>query len=298
MRSRRQLTTIVSFPSQEGLIRRDMLALVRQAFTGVYEVDREIGKGGNARIFLARDSSGQPVALKILHPELLVSVAADRFLREIQIASKLDNPHIAKILDSGEREWLVYYVMSFVEGATLRERLDTMRCLPIAETLKIACDLLDALDHAHGHGIIHRDVKPANIVLSAGGAVLLDFGIARAVVASGSDQLTRSGIAVGTSTYMSPEQIAALADIDPRSDLYSVGCVLFECLAGQPPFMHRNEAVVLQLHLTQPPPDVRTLRSDTPAELAAGIAKAMAKSPGDRWRSALEMRDVLAACPV
>lgn len=275
-----------------------MLALVRQAFTGVYEVDREIGKGGNARIFLARDSSGQPVALKILHPELLVSVAADRFLREIQIASKLDNPHIAKILDSGEREWLVYYVMSFVEGATLRERLDTMRCLPIAETLTIACDLLDALDHAHGHGIIHRDVKPANIVLSAGGAVLLDFGIARAVVASGSDQLTRSGIAVGTSTYMSPEQIAALADIDPRSDLYSVGCVLFECLAGQPPFMHRNEAVVLQLHLTQPPPDVRTLRSDTPAELAAGIAKAMAKSPGDRWRSAWEMRDALVACPV
>lgn len=292
------MATIDSFLHRGGLIRRDMLALVRQAFTGVYEVDREIGKGGNARIFLARDSSGQSVALKILHPELLVSVAADRFLREIQIASKLDNPHIAKILDSGEREWLVYYVMSFVEGATLRERLDTMRCLPIAETLKITCDLLDALHHAHGHGIIHRDVKPANIVLSGAGAVLLDFGIARAVVASGSDQLTRSGIAVGTSTYMSPEQITALADIDHRSDLYSVGCVLFECLAGQPPFMHRNEAVVLQLHLTQPAPDVRTLRSDTPAELAASIAKAMAKSPGDRWRSALEMRDVLAACPV
>jgi eukaryotic-like serine/threonine-protein kinase len=275
-----------------------MLALVRQAFIGRYEVDREIGKGGNARIFLARDPDGRTVALKILHPELLVSVAADRFLREIQIASRLDNPHIAKILDSGERDWLVYYVMSFVEGATLRERLDTLRCLPLAETLRIACDLLEALGHAHGHGIIHRDVKPANIVLSAEGAVLLDFGIARAVIASGTDQLTRSGIAVGTSTYMSPEQITALADIDHRSDLYSVGCVLFECLAGQPPFMHRNEAVVLQLHLTQPPPDVRTLRSDTPAELAAGIAKALAKSPGDRWRSALEMRDVLASVPV
>jgi serine/threonine-protein kinase len=275
-----------------------MLALVRQAFTGRYEVDREIGKGGNARIFLARDPSGQMVALKILHPELLVSVAADRFLREIQIASRLDNPHIAKILDSGEREWLVYYVMSFVEGATLRERLDTIRCLPIAETLRLACDLLEALGHAHDHGVIHRDVKPANIVLSAQGAVLLDFGIARAVIASGTDQLTRSGIAVGTSTYMSPEQITALADIDHRSDLYSVGCVLFECIAGQPPFMHRNEAVVLQLHLTQPAPDVRTLRSDTPTELATGIAKAMAKSPGDRWRSATEMRDFLAACPV
>jgi len=275
-----------------------MLALVRQAFTGRYEVDREIGRGGNARIFLARDPSGQAVALKILHPELLVSVAADRFLREIQIASRLDNPHIAKILDSGEREWLVYYVMSFVEGATLRERLDTTRCLPVPETLRIACDVLEALDHAHGHGIIHRDVKPANIVLAAEGAVLLDFGIARAVVASGTDQLTRSGIAVGTSTYMSPEQITALADIDHRSDLYSIGCVLFECLAGQPPFAHRNEAVVLQLHLTQPPPDVRTLRSDTPAELAGGILKAMAKNRDGRWRSAAEMRDVLVACPV
>jgi serine/threonine-protein kinase len=275
-----------------------MLALVRQAFTDRYEVDREIGKGGNARIFLARDPSGRQVALKILHPELLVSVAADRFLREIQIASQLDNPHIAKILDSGEREWLVYYVMSFVEGATLRERLDTLRCLPIAETLRLACDVLEALAHAHAHGIIHRDVKPANIVLSTEGAVLLDFGIARAVVASGTDQLTRSGIAVGTSTYMSPEQITALADIDHRSDLYSLGCVLFECLAGQPPFTHRNEAVVLQLHLTQPPPDVRTLRSDTPTELATSLAKALAKSPGERWRSAVEMRDVLAACPV
>jgi eukaryotic-like serine/threonine-protein kinase len=271
-----------------------MLALVRQAFTGRYEVDREIGKGGNARIFLARGEDGQPVALKILHPELLVSVAADRFLREIKIASQLDNPHIAKILDSGEREWLVYYVMSYVEGATLRERLDTMRLLPIAETLRLAGDILEALDHAHGHGVIHRDVKPANIVLSAEGAVLLDFGIARAVVASGSDQLTRSGIAVGTSTYMSPEQITALADIDHRSDLYSVGCVLFECLAGQPPYAHRNEAVVLQFHLNQQVPDVRTLRSDTPAELATVITKALAKSRDQRWNSAAEMREALA----
>jgi len=271
-----------------------MLALVRQAFTGRYEVEREIGKGGNARIFLARGQDGQPVALKILHPELLVSVAADRFLREIKIASQLDNPHIAKILDSGEREWLVYYVMSYVEGATLRERLDTMRLLPIAETLRIAGDVLEALEHAHGHGVIHRDVKPANIVLAAEGAVLLDFGIARAVVASGSDQLTRSGIAVGTSTYMSPEQITALSDIDHRSDLYSVGCVLFECLAGQPPYVHRNEAVVLQFHLNQQVPDVRTLRSDTPAELATVITKALAKSRDQRWNSAAEMREALA----
>ena len=274
-----------------------MLALVRQAFTGRYEVEREIGRGGNARIFLATDSNGQSVALKILHPELLVSVAADRFLREIKLASRLNHPHIARLLDSGEQEWLVYYVMSYAEGPTLRERLDGGQ-FSIPETLRLAADLLDALDHAHSYGIIHRDVKPANVVMSSEGAILLDFGIARAVIASGTDQLTRSGIAVGTSTYMSPEQITALADIDHRSDLYSMGCMLFECLAGQPPFHHRNEAVVLQLHLTQTAPDVRTLRSDTPAELATGISKALAKAPKDRWRSAAEMRDAFAAVAV
>jgi eukaryotic-like serine/threonine-protein kinase len=275
-----------------------MLALVRQAFTGRYEVERESGRGGNARIFLARDSGGTPVALKILHPELLVSVAADRFLREIKLASRLNHPHIARLLDSGEQEWLVYYVMSYAEGPTLREHLDGSPQMAIPETLRLATDLLDALDHAHSQGIIHRDVKPANVVLSSEGAILLDFGIARAVVASGADQLTRSGIAVGTSTYMSPEQITALADIDHRSDVYSMGCMLFECLAGQPPFHHRNEAVVLQLHLTQTAPDVRTLRRETPAELAAGIAKALAKAPKDRWRSAAEMRDAFAAVAV
>jgi eukaryotic-like serine/threonine-protein kinase len=274
-----------------------MLALVRQAFTGRYEVEREIGRGGNARIFLARDPNGQAVALKILHPELLVSVAADRFLREIKLCSRLNHPHIARLLDSGEQEWLVYYVMSYAEGPTLRERLDGGQ-FSIPETLRLAADLLDALDHAHSQGIIHRDVKPANVVMSSEGAILLDFGIARAVIASGTDQLTRSGIAVGTSTYMSPEQITALIDIDHRSDLYSMGCMLFECLAGQPPFHHRNEAVVLQLHLTQTAPDVRTLRSDTPPDLAAGIAKALAKAPKDRWRSAAEMRDAFAAVAV
>ena len=275
-----------------------MLALVRQAFTGLYDVEREIGKGGNARIFLARNQSGTPVALKILHPELLVSVAADRFLREIRLASRLDNPHIARLLDSGERDWLVYYVMSYHEGATLREYLDTARTLPVPETLRIANDLLEALAHAHGQGIIHRDVKPANVVVSAEGAVLLDFGIARAVVASGTDQLTRSGIAVGTSTYMSPEQITAAPNIDHRCDLYSLGCMLFECLAGQPPFYHRNEAVVLQLHLTQDPPDIRSFRSDTPTDLADLISRAIAKDPAGRWPSASSMREALAAVTV
>jgi serine/threonine-protein kinase len=270
-----------------------MLGLVQRAFSGVYQVEREIGKGGNARIYLARDTRGEAVALKILHPELLVSVAADRFLREIKLAKQLDHPHIAHLLDSGEREWLVYYVMTYVEGPTLREHLARVSRLGIPETLRLAGDLLDALDHAHARGIVHRDVKPDNVVLAPRGAVLLDFGIARAVAASGSDRLTRSGIAVGTSTYMSPEQITALKEIDLRSDLYALGVVLYECLAGQPPFVHRNEAVVLQMHLTHPPPDVRTIRPETPADLATGIQRALAKTTEERWQSAAAMRDAL-----
>jgi serine/threonine-protein kinase len=277
---------------------RDMLALVRTAFQGRYEVDREIGKGGNARIYLAREPGGQAVALKVLHPELLVSVAADRFLREIKLASQLDHPHIAKLLDSGERDWIVYFVMTYVEGPTLREHLARVRQMSVAETVRLADDLLDALDHAHQRGIVHRDVKPDNVVLSTEGAVLLDFGIARAVAASGSDRLTRSGIAVGTSTYMSPEQITAVQELDRRSDLYSLACVLFECLAGQPPFIHRNEAVVLQLHLTQPAPDLRSLRPDVPPEVAAGIARALAKTPDERWQSAAAMREAITGARV
>jgi serine/threonine protein kinase len=276
-----------------SIIRRDTVALVRQAFLGRYDVEREIGRGGNARIFLATDQTGRRVALKVLHPELLISVAADRFLREIRLASQLNHPHIAQIIDSGEHDWLVYYVMSYVEGPTLREWLDHHSQLPVQETVRIATDLLGALDHAHSHGIIHRDVKPANVVLSTEGAVLLDFGIARAVVAAGNDQLTRSGIAVGTSSYMSPEQISAARDIDHRSDIYSLGCLLFECLTGRPPFVHRNEAIVLQLHLSQPAEDVRSFRGDAPAELATGIARALAKKPEDRWTAASIMREAL-----
>jgi eukaryotic-like serine/threonine-protein kinase len=275
-----------------------MLPLVQRAFEGKYQVEREVGKGGNARIYLATDHQGQRVALKVLHPELLVSVAGDRFLREIRLSSQLEHPRIARLLDSGERDWIVYYVMTYVEGPTLREQLGRVSRLPFAEAIRLADDLLDAIDHAHRHGIVHRDVKPESIVLSAEGAVLLDFGIARAVAASGSDRLTRSGIAVGTSTYMSPEQITALKEIDHRSDIYSLGCVLFESLAGVPPFVHRNEAVVLQQHLTQPAPDLRTLRPDAPRELAEGIARALEKSPDARWQSAAAMREALAGARV
>jgi serine/threonine protein kinase len=279
--------------------RPQILGLVRHAFGDHYQVDREIGRGGAARVFLATDRAGQKLALKILHPEFLESVAADRFLREIRLASKLNHPHIAHILDAGERDWLVYLVMAFIDGPSLREVLGGHRRLSVADTLRMACDLLDALDHAHQLGIVHRDVKPENVAISPGlGAVLLDFGIARAIVTSATDEITRTGITVGSSAYMSPEQINGDQDIDGRSDLYSLGCVLFECLAGRPPFVWRKETVVLQLHLTELPPDVRTFRPDVPPDLADAIARALAKLPGERWQSAAEMRDTLASCPI
>jgi eukaryotic-like serine/threonine-protein kinase len=274
--------------------RSRLLGLVRLAFADQYQVDREIGRGGDSRTFLAVDGEGQKLALKILHPEVFESVAADRFLREIRMTSQLNHPHIARLLDSGERDWLVYLVTAFIDGPSLREVLGRSPQLSIADTLRIGCELLDALDHAHQLGIVHRDVKPENVLISIDrGAVLLDFGIARAIITSGTDAITRTGITVGSSAYMSPEQINAEKDIDGRSDLYSLGCVLFECLAGRPPFVWRKEVVVLQLHLTEPAPDVRTFRPDVPANLAEAINKALAKLRGERWQSADEMASFL-----
>ena len=275
-------------------IRPQLLGLVRHTFADQYQVDREVGRGGDARVFLAVDRGGQRVALKILHPEFLESVAAERFLREIRLVSRLNHPRIARLLDSGERDWFVYLAMAFIDGPTLREALGRGRRLSVSDTLRVARDLLDALDHAHQFGIVHRDVKPENVVISPDrGAVLLDFGIARAIVTSISREITRAGLTVGSSSYMSPEQINGDQKIDGRSDLYSLGCVIFECLAGQPPFVWRKEAVVLQLHLTEPAPDVRSMRPDVPSDLASAIGKALAKLPGDRWQSAAEMREVL-----
>jgi serine/threonine-protein kinase len=266
---------------------------VRKALEGTYDVDREIGRGGAARVFYATDPSGKPVALKVLHPELLVSVAADRFLREIALVRQLDHPHIGRLLDSGDRDWLVYYVMPYIEGPTLKQLLARDSQLDPSTTRQLARDLLGALGHAHKAGIVHRDVKPDNIVLGPDGAVLVDFGIARAVQLSGSDRVTRSGIAVGTSAYMSPEQIGAVDDIDHRTDLYAMGCLLFECLASRPPYVHKNENVVLQMHRLDPIPNLKAFREDAPEDLVQMITRALAKNREERWRSAGEMAGVM-----
>jgi serine/threonine-protein kinase len=189
---------------------------------------------------------------------------------------------------------VVYYTMPYVEGPTLREALNRVRQLPIADATEVASQLLDALHHAHERGILHRDVKPENIIISHGRVMLVDFGIARAILASAQENLTRSGMALGTCTYMSPEQVRGERTIDQRSDIYSVGSLLFECLTGRTPFQHKAETLVLQKVLTEPAPPVRSLRPDTPAALAAAIDRALRKEPADRWQTALEMKQAVA----
>ena len=271
-------------------MRRDLLPMIQEALRDRYTVEREMARGGAGRVFFARNLEGTAVALKVLHPELVVTATADRFLREIKTLSRLEHPHVAKLLDYGERDWLVYLAMAYIEGPTLKEHIAQVRRVSVSDAVRIARDLLDALAYAHEHNIVHRDVKPDNIVLSSNGAMLLDFGIARVIEGSGDEKLTRSGFTVGTSSYMSPEQVIAVRDLDHRSDLYSLGCVLFEALAGRPPFVHRSEAVVLQLQQTADAPLLAELRPELPPELAGAVQRALAKDREQRWSSALEMR--------
>lgn len=274
-------------------IKSNILQFLREAVGDRFVVDREIARGGAARVFRAVDADGRPVALKVLHPQLAVTVSGARFLREIRFLERLDHPHIAKLLHSGETDLLIYYVMTYIDGPTLREHIKTDGRLSVSDTRTIARDLLDALRYAHGEGIVHRDVKPENIVLSRSGPVLVDFGIARAAAEAATDRLTRSGIAVGTSSYMSPEQVEGNIDIDHRTDLYSLGCVLFECLTGRPPFTAHREEDIRKMHVELEAPDVRTLRKDTPEEMAHLITKALATARDDRWPSARAMREMV-----
>src|SRR5690349_8391016 len=272
---------------------RDLIDRVKKAVGDRYTAITPVGRGGNAAIFGAYDRAGTKVAIKVLHPELAASVAADRFLREIVYASQLDHPHIARVIDSGETDYLLWYVMPYVPGDTLRQLLRRDRWLPVARAAQVGCDILDALAHAHEHGVAHRDIKPDNIVLSPGGAVLVDLGISRAIASSGEDRVTRSGFVVGTEQYMSPEQAAGAPDVDGRTDLYSLGVVLFECMAGRPPFSSGSAAAVLDMHQHRPAPDIRSVRRDVPKGLAAVIARALVKQRDERWQHAADMRDAL-----
>ena len=272
---------------------KDLLTRVKAALGNRYTVVATVGRGGNAMVYGAYDRGGAKVAIKVLHPELAVSVAADRFLREIRFAGQLDHPHIAPVLDSGEDDYLLWYAMPFFHGETLRDAVRRERMLPISVTARIGTEVLEALGHAHAHGVAHRDIKPDNILLSPERTVLVDLGIARAIAQSGDDRVTRSGFVVGTEEYMSPEQAEGSEDIDGRTDLYSLGVVLFEAMAGRPPFSSTSAAAVMDMLQHQPPPDLRELRRDVPVELNAVIARALAKLRTERWQTAQDMRAAL-----
>ena len=259
------------------------------ALSDRYAIGREIGQGGMAFVYQARDiANDREVALKVLRPEMTAAVGAARFLREIAIEQRLSHPGILPLYDWGWAGGSLYYTMPYVEGETLRDRLHRLHQLPLADALAIARDVASALDYAHSEHVVHRDIKPANILLSDGPARIADFGIARAMTVAGGDQLTGSGVGLGTPEYMSPEQSSEARLVDGSTDIYALGCVFYEMLAGEPPFTGHNVQVVMERHAKAPPPLLRIIRPSLPQRIDAVIARALAKAPRDRFTSAAE----------
>jgi serine/threonine-protein kinase len=253
-----------------------------------YESPQLIGKGGAAYVALANDRErGHPVAVKILRPEVATVVGETRFRREIEILSHLDHPSVLPLLDFGSvNEGILYFTMPFVDGVTLQTKLKAEGSLPVREAISIASDVAGALDYAHGRGIIHRDIKPANILLSDGRVIVADFGIARAMAVDPSEQITVSGVSIGTPEYMSPEQVEAMRELDARCDVYALGCVTYEMLAGEPPFTGPTELAIFSRHVNEPPRSIRTLRPEVPVGVDAAIIKALQKSRAARFYTA------------
>jgi serine/threonine protein kinase len=266
------------------------------ALAGRYRIERELGRGGMATVYLARDlKHDRPVALKVLRPEIAAILGADRFLREIAITARLDHPHILTLIDSGEAGGFLFYVVPYVRGESLRAKLAREKQLPLDEALRITQHLAAALDYAHRQGVIHRDVKPENILLHEGEAMVSDFGIALAVIQGSGDRLTETGVSVGTPEYMSPEQAAGDRQLDARSDVYSLGAVLYEMLAGEPPHTGPTVRAVIAKILTEPPTRLQVVRGGVPAAVDTAVAQALAKVPADRFASAAKFADALSA---
>jgi serine/threonine-protein kinase len=281
----RSAPAATDFSSPSG----DILERLKGALARHYVIDGEIGSGGMATVFAAQDvRHARRVAIKVLRPELSVILGGERFLNEIRVTAHLQHPHILQLLDSGDADGLLYYIMPLVEGESLRGRLERERQLPVADALRIAREVADALDYAHRHGVIHRDIKPENILLHDGRAMVADFGIALAVRNAGGARLTETGLSLGTPSYMSPEQATGEREVDARTDLYSLGCVLYEMLCGEPPHTAPTVQLLMKRVVTEKPQPVRDVRETVPEYIAVATETALAKLPADRFASAAE----------
>lgn len=264
-----------------------------------YRVDRELGRGGMATVYLAHDTRhDRKVALKVLHPDLAAALGGQRFLAEIRTTANLQHPHIVPLHDSGEVDGKLYYVMPFVEGESLRQRLDREQLLPVEDAIGIASEVADALDYAHSHGVVHRDIKPENILLHGGHAMVADFGIALAVQQAGTARMTQTGLSLGTPQYMSPEQAMGEGKIGSRSDVYALGAITYEMLVGEPPFTGASLQAIVAKLLTEEPRPLIPQRKSVPPQVEAAVLKALAKIPADRFGSAAEFAAALRGAPI
>jgi len=269
---------------------------VRQALAGRYAIERELGQGGMATVYLAEDvRHHRKVALKLLHPELSAVLGPDRFLKEIELTASLQHPHILPLFDSGSADGQLFYVMPFVDGETLRSRLDRERQLPVADAVRLATEVADALSYAHGRGVVHRDIKPENILLQGGHALVADFGIALAVQQAGGQRMTQTGLSLGTPQYMSPEQAMGEKVVDARTDVYALGAVTYEMLTGEPPFSGPTVQSIVAKVLTERPMTPTAVRDTIPAGVEHAVLTALAKLPADRFATALEFAAALTA---
>ena len=271
---------------------------VVDALRGRYEIERELGHGGMATVYLALDvRDAHPVAIKVMHPRVANAINAQRFLREITIAGSMAHPLIVPLRDSGAASEVLYYVMPYVEGETLAQRLDRVRRLTLEEAVAIAHDLAEALGHAHRQGVLHRDIKPENVLLKEGRALVADFGLARAIGSADYQKLTDTGVLVGTVYYMSPEQIRDDRDLDQRTDVYGLGCILYEMVTGEPPYSGRGLTEVAARILQAPVPSARQLVPGLSPRLDAAIGRALAKRAADRFGSMAEFAAALPPRP-
>ena len=268
------------------------LETLKAALLDRYDVERPIGHGGMATVYLANDKRhDRRVAIKVMSPELAATIGAERFNREVKIAAKLTHPNVLGVFDSGETQGLLFYVMPFVEGESLRERITRERQISIDDAIQITCEVAEAIGHAHAQGVVHRDIKPENIMLQNGHALVADFGIAR-LAEQGQEKLTKTGMAIGTAAYMSPEQ--AMGEVtDARSDIYALGCVLYEMLVGQPPFMGANAMAIMAQHSMATVPEIRVMRQAIPEEVEMVIRRSMEKAPADRFQTMDELKQAL-----